>query len=69
MANFKIEVREAITTGYLYKTAVVKADSKEEAHKLLLDDGSRTVGPWIDWDEDYDVELDATPEYNIEEMK
>ena len=67
MPNFKVEVREGITTGTLYKTAIIKAKSKEEAHKMLLDDGN--VGPMIDWDEDYDVEFDSTPEYAIEEMK
>ncbi len=67
MPRFKVEVREGITTGYLYKTAIVDAKSKEEAHKLLLDDGN--VGPMIDWDQDYDVEFDSTPEYSIKEMK
>ena len=67
MPNFKVQVREGITTGTLYKTAIIQADSKEEAHKMLLDDGN--VGPMIDWDEDYDVEFDSTPEYAIEEMK
>ena len=67
MANFKIELKEGITTGCLYKTAIIEADSKEEAMKMLLDDGN--VGPMIDWDEDYDVEFDSTPEYAIEEMK
>ena len=65
MPNFKIQVREGITRGTLYKTAIIEADSKEEAHKMLLDDGN--VGPVIDWDEDYDVEFDSTPEYAIEE--
>ncbi len=67
MPNFKVEVREGITRGTLYKTAIIEADSKEEAHKMLLDDGN--VGPVIDWDEDYDVEFDSTPEYAIKEMK
>ena len=67
MPKFKVEVREGITRGTLYKTAIIEADSKEEAHKMLLDDGN--VGPTIDWDEDYDVEFDASPEYRIEEMK
>ncbi len=61
MANFKITLKEGITTGCLYKTAIIEADSKEEAMKTLLGD--------IDWDEDYDVEFDASPEYRIEEMK
>ena len=67
MPKFKVEVREGITRGTLYKTAIIEADSKEEAHKMLLDDGN--VGPVIDWDEDYDVEFDSTPEYAIKEMK
>ena len=67
MPNFKVQVREGITTGTLYKTAIIEADSKEEAHKMLLEDGCE--GPTIDWDEDYDVEFDASPEYRIEEMK
>ena len=67
MPKFRIEVREGITTGTLTRWATVTARSKEEAHKLLVDDGN--VGPTIDWDEDYDVEFDASPEYNIEEMK
>ena len=61
MANFKITLKEGITTGCLTKTAIIEADSKEEAMKTLLGD--------IDWDEDYDVEFDASPEYRIEEMK
>ena len=66
MPNFKVQVREGITTGTLYKTAIIEADSKEEAKKMLLDDGCE--GPYIDWDEDYDVEFDSTPEYAVEEM-
>ena len=67
MPNFKVQVREGITTGTLYKTAIIEAESKEEAHKMLLEDGCE--GPTIDWNEDYDVEFDATPEYAVEEMK
>lgn len=67
MANFKIELKEGITTGCLYKTAIIEADSKEEAMKMALGDGND--GPTIDWDEDYDVEFDTSPEYRIEEMK
>jgi len=67
MPKFRIEVREGITTGTLTRWATVTARSKDEAHKLLVDDGN--VGPTIDWDEDYDVEFDASPEYNIEEIK
>mgnify|MGYP000987462644 CR=1 FL=1 len=66
MPKFRIKVLEGITTGTLTKTATIDAKSKEEAHKLLMDDGN--VGPMIDWDEDYDVEFDASPEYNIEEI-
>ena len=67
MANFKIELKEGITTGCLYKTAIIEADSKEEDMKMLMGDGNE--GPTIDWDEDYDVEFDASPEYRIQEMK
>ena len=67
MANFKITLKEGITTGCLYKTAIIEADSKEEAMKMLMGDGNE--GPTIDWDEDYDVEFDASPEYRIQEMK
>ncbi len=51
----------------VFTDGIIEADSKEEAMKMLLDDGN--VGPTIDWDEDYDVEFDASPEYRIEEMK
>ena len=67
MANFKIELKEGITTGCLYKTAIIEADSKEEAMKMLLDDGN--VGPTIDWEEDYDVEFDAYPETYVTEVE
>ena len=32
---------------------------------MLMDDGN--VGPFIDWDEDFDVEYDTYPEYYIKE--
>ena len=66
MPKFKIKVLEGITTGTLTRTATIDAKSKEEAHKILLDDGN--VGPMLDWYEDYDVEFDSTPEYAIEEV-
>ena len=47
------------------KTATVEAKSKEEAHQMLMDDGN--VGPFIDWEEDFDVEYDTSPEYYIKE--
>jgi len=65
MPKFRIKVLEGITTGTLTKTAIVEAKSKEEAHKILLDDGN--VGPMLDWHEDYDVEFDSSPQYAIEE--
>ena len=67
MANFKIELKEGITTGTLYKTAIIEADSKEEAKKMLLEDGCE--GPHIDWDEDYDVEFDTSPETYVTEVE
>ena len=63
MPKFLIKVRHGITTGTSTKTATVEAKSKEEAHKMLMDDGN--VGPFIDWDEDFDVEYDTSPEYYI----
>ena len=65
MPKFRIKVLEGITTGTLTKTAIVEAKSKEDAHKMLMDDGN--VGPFIDWDEDFDVEYDTSPEYMIKE--
>ena len=41
----------------------VEAKSKEEAHKMLMDDGN--VGPFLDWEEDFDVEYDTSPQYYI----
>ncbi len=65
MPKFRIQVRHGITTGTSTKTATVVANSKEEAHKMLMDDGN--LGPFIDWDEDFDVEYDTSPEYLIKE--
>ena len=65
MPKFVIKVRHGITTGTSTKTATVVAKSKEEAHKMLMDDGN--VGPFIDWDEDFDVEYTTSPEYYIKE--
>jgi hypothetical protein len=65
MPRFLIKVRHGITTGTSTKTATVEANSKEEAHKMLMDDGN--LGPFIDWDEDFDVEYDTSPEYLIKE--
>ena len=63
MPKFLIKVRHGITTGTSTKTATVEAKSKEEAHKMLMADGN--VGPFIDWEEDFDVEYDTSPEYYI----
>ena len=65
MPKFLIKVRHGITTGTSTKTATVEAKSKEEAHKMLMDDGN--VGPFMDWEEDFDVEYDTSPEYYIKE--
>ena len=63
MPKFLIKVSHGITTGTSTKTATVEAKSREEAHRMLMDDGN--VGPFIDWDEDFDVEYDTSPEYYI----
>ena len=65
MPKFLIKVRHGITTGTSTKTATVEAKSKEEAHKMLMDDGN--VGPFLEWEEDFDVEYDTSPEYYIKE--
>ena len=65
MPKFIIKVKHGITTGTSTKTATVEAKSKEEAHKMLMDDGN--VGPFLDWDEDFDVEYDTSPQYLIKE--
>ena len=65
MPKFLIKVRHGITTGTSTKTATVEAKSKEEAHKMLMADGN--VGPFIDWEEDFDVEYDTSPQYLIKE--
>ena len=66
MPKFKVEVHEGITTGTLVKYAIIDAKSKEEAEKLVEDDGN--VGPMIDWEEDYDVEFDTSPETYVTEI-
>ena len=63
LKKYLIKVRHGITTGTSTKTATVEAKSREEAHQMLMDDGN--VGPFIDWDEDFDVEYDTSPEYYI----
>jgi len=65
MPKFVIKVRHGITTGTSTRTATVVAKSKEEAHKILMDDGN--VGPFLDWEEDFDVEYDTSPQYSIKE--
>ena len=65
MPRFKIEVKHGITTGTSTKTATVKAKSKDHAYRILMADGN--VGPFIDWEEDFDVEYDTSPQYYIKE--
>ena len=65
MPKFKIEVKHGITTGTSTKTATVKAKSKDHAYRILMADGN--VGPFIDWEEDFDVEYDTSPQYYIKE--
>ena len=65
MPKFKIEVKHGITTGTSTKTATVKAKSKDHAYRILMADGN--VGPFIDWEEDFDVEYDTSHQYYIKE--
>ena len=63
LKKYLIKVRHGITTGTRAKTATVKAKSKDHAYSILMADGN--VGPFIDWEEDFDVEYDTSPEYYI----
>tara|TARA_X000001382_G_C3127791_1_gene165313 strand:- start:622 stop:834 length:213 start_codon:yes stop_codon:yes gene_type:complete len=65
MPKFLIKVRHGITTGTSTKTATVEANDKDHAYRMLMADGN--VGPFMDWEEDFDVEYDASPEYLIKE--
>ena len=62
MPKFRITVKHGITTGTSTKTATVVANDKDHAYRMLMADGN--VGPFLDWDEDFDVEYDTSPQYN-----
>ena len=66
MPKFLIKVKHGITTGTSTKTATVEANDKDHAYRILMADGN--VGPFLDWDEDFDVEYDSSPEYLIEKV-
>ncbi len=65
MPKFLIKVRHGITTGTSTKTATVEANDKDHAYRMLMADGN--VGPFLDWEEDFDVEYDTSPQYYIKE--
>ena len=70
MPKFLIKVRHGITTGTSTKTATVEANDKDHAYRMLMADGN-VYGPFLDWNEDFDVQYDdSSPQYLIEkEMK
>ena len=51
--------------GTSTKTATVEANDKDHAYRMLMADGN--VGPFMDWEEDFDVEYDTSPQYYIKE--
>ncbi len=65
LKKYLIKVKHGITTGTSTKTATVKAKSKDHAYRILMADGN--VGPFLDWEEDFDVEYDTSPQYYIKE--
>ena len=65
MPKFVIKVRHGITRGTSTKTAIVEANDKDHAYRMLMADGN--VGPFMDWEEDFDVEYDTSEEYDIKE--
>ena len=65
LKKYLIKVRHGITTGTSTKTATVEAKSKDHAYRILMADGN--VGPFLDWEEDFDVEYDTSPQYYIKE--
>ena len=54
MPKYLIKVRHGITTGTSTKTATVEANDKNHAYRMLMADGN--VGPFMDWEEDFDYE-------------
>ena len=67
MPKFVIKGKHGITTGTSTQTATVEAKSKDDAFRMLMNDGN-VFGPFLDWDEDFDVEYDSSPQYSIEKV-
>ena len=67
MPKFVIKVKHGIMTGTSTQTATVEAKSKDDAFRMLMNDGN-VFGPFLDWDEDFDVEYDSSPQYLIEKV-
>ena len=67
MPKFVIKVKHGITTGTSTQTATVEAKSKDDAFRMLMNDGN-VFGPFMDWEEDFDVEYDSSPQYLIEKV-
>ena len=67
MPKFVIKVKHGITTGTSTQTATVEAKSKDDAFRMLMNDGN-VFGPFLDWEEDFDVEYDSSPQYLIEKV-
>ena len=67
MPKFVIMVKHGITTGTSTQTATGEAKSKDDAFRMLMNDGN-VFGPFLDWDEDFDVEYDSSPQYLIEKV-
>ena len=67
MPKFVIKVKHGITTGTSTQPATVEAKSKDDAFRMLMNDGN-VFGPFLDWDEDFDVEYDSSPQYLIEKV-
>ena len=67
MPKFVIKVKHGITTGTSTQTATVEAKSKDDAFRMLMNDGN-VFGPFLDWDEDFDVEYDSSTQYLIEKV-
>ena len=67
MPKFVIKVKHGITPGTSTQTATVEAKSKDDAFRMLMNDGN-VFGPFLDWKEDFDVEYDSSPQYLIEKV-